>query len=104
MIVRPTKIKRCTVGQVARTILNPSSDPAVRLVRVQVLVPFGKTVFVAADVQPEDVAMARDYILPPISSPAAPVFDLLPEQFLIGACESGQEQITLIIQHFGCEQ
>lgn len=100
IIYKPTTIKRCSLVQELRVILQKDDGVLEGCYRhVQLLIPESPTVFVATDIMPSEVGLNRTYKLPEIPPGAAIRFDLLPEQFLIGASKIGRADLSIICEY-----
>lgn len=93
-----TEIRRVPLTQEANVMLPPIAEPLDRL--VQILVPVsGAAVFVGLDITPEEIGPNRVYKLAPFPPGQTIRFRLAPEQWLVGAVDTGRAAISLIIEY-----
>lgn len=99
-IYKPTHAYRATLVQEARIFLPPDTDALPGCYRlVQVMIPESPRVSIAFDVRPEEIGPNREYKLP-VWSPGAQIrFEMLPDQWLLGASNIGFAEVSVIVEY-----
>lgn len=99
-VYKNTELRRETLVQEARVFVDVDKDaPATSYRMVQVLVPMSPKVSVGLDVTPKELGPNREYKLPVLPPGAQIRFQLLPDQFLVGAANEGYAEVTVVVEH-----
>lgn len=103
-LYKDTTIARELVTQEARVILGPDPEAPIGSVRlVRVCVPSEPQVFVALDLNPDNIALNRVYNLPPMPPQVAVPLRLRPQQSITAATSQGNAVLTVIVEYLNAD-